>query len=238
VRKWIKVTLISVISLILVMGAVFWWYVSDYYHADEIAVAAATGSQTIKKEGNLTILSPSAPSDTALIFYPGGKVESIAYLPLLEQLRQNGITCVLVKMPFNLAFFSSGAADQVYDKLPGIKNWYMGGHSLGGAMASSYASKHQDQVKGLILLGAYVYGGITPADALTIYGSNDDVVNKSKINYTENVHVINGGNHAQFGNYGPQKGDGTAAVSREGQQAETARLILDFIKSKNAEGNK
>jgi pimeloyl-ACP methyl ester carboxylesterase len=236
VRKWVKVTLISVISLILVMGAGFWWYVSNYYHADEIAVAAAAGSQTIQKEGNLTILSPSAPSDTALIFYPGGKVESMAYLPLLEQLRQNGITCVLVKMPFNLAFFRSGAADQVFDKLPGIKNWYMGGHSLGGAMASSYASKNQDQVKGLILLGAYVYGGITPADALTVYGSNDDVVNKSKINYTENVHVINGGNHAQFGNYGPQKGDGTATVSREEQQAETARLILDFIKSKNIDG--
>jgi hypothetical protein len=94
-RKWVKVTLISVISLILVMGAGFWWYVSDYYHADEIAVAAAAGSQTIQKEGNLTILSPSAPSDTALIFYPGGKVECMAYLPLLEQLRKNGITCVL-----------------------------------------------------------------------------------------------------------------------------------------------
>ncbi len=237
-KKWVKVTLISVISLILVLGAVFWWYVSDYYHADEIAVAAAAGGQTIKKDGNLTILSPSAPSDTALIFYPGGKVEYIAYLPLLEQLRKNGITCVLVKMPFNLAVFRSGAADQVYDKLPGIQNWYIGGHSLGGAMASSYASKHLAQVKGLILLGSYIYGGITPADALTVYGSNDDVVNKSKIDYTENVHVINGGNHAQFGNYGPQKGDGPATVSREQQQTETAGLILDFIKSKNAVGIK
>ncbi len=235
-RKWIKVTLISVISLLLAAGAVFGVYVSDYYRADGVAAAVMANDQTIRKDGNLTVLSPSTPGDTALIFYPGGKVEYIAYLPLLEQLRQNGITCVLVKMPFNLAVFRSGAADQVFDKLPGIKNWYMGGHSLGGAMASSYASKHQDQVKGLILLGAYVYGGITPADALTVYGSNDDVVNKTKINYTENVHVINGGNHAQFGNYGPQKGDGTATVSREEQQAETARLILDFIKSKNAEG--
>ncbi|MNP47127.1 Alpha/beta hydrolase family protein [compost metagenome] len=138
-------------------------------------------------------------------------------------------------MPFNLAVFNSGAADEVYNKLPGIKNWYIGGHSLGGAMASSYASKHQDKVKGLILLGAYVYGGISPDDALTIYGSNDHVMDQTKVDYTPNVHVINGGNHAQFGNYGLQKGDGTATITREQQQDETAGLILDFIKSKNGQ---
>lgn len=233
-KKWMKVALISLLSLVLLLGVVFAVYVSDYYHADKVAIAATANGQTLTKDGNLTILSPSNPGDTAIIFYPGGKVEAIAYIPLLEQLRQNGVTCVLVKMPFNLAVFRSGAADQVYEKLPGIQNWYIGGHSLGGAMASSYVSKHQDKVKGLILLGSYVYGGVSPADALTIYGSNDDVVDKTKIDYTENVHVINGGNHAQFGNYGLQKGDGAATISREQQQDESVGLILDFIKSKNA----
>ncbi|MDF2936632.1 MAG: alpha/beta fold hydrolase [Paenibacillaceae bacterium] len=234
-KKWMKVTLISVVSLVLVAGIVFGVYVSDYGHADEVAVAAMANDQTIKKDGNLTILSPTNPGDTAVIFYPGGKVEYSAYIPLLEKLRQNGITSVLVKMPFNLAVFNSGAADEVYKKLPDIKNWYIGGHSLGGAMASSYASKHQDKVKGLILLGAYVYGGISPDNALTIYGSNDYVMDQAKVDYTTNVHKINGGNHAQFGNYGLQKGDGTATITREQQQDETAGLILDFIKSKNAQ---
>jgi hypothetical protein len=234
-KKWLKITLISLLTLVVAAGAVFWVYVSDYYHADDVAVAAMANGRMVTKDGKLTILSPSEPGETALIFYPGGKVEAVAYIPLLEKLQQQGITCVLVEMPFNLAFFSSGAAGQVYDKLPGIKNWFIGGHSLGGAMASNYASKHQDQVKGLILLGAYVYGGISPADALTVYGSNDLVVNKSKIDYTENVHVINGGNHAQFGNYGSQKGDGTATVSAEQQQSETAGLIMDFVRSKTSQ---
>ena len=39
------------------------------------------------------------------------------------------------------------------------------------------------------------------------------------------IQVIPGGNHAQFGSYGPQKGDGTALISPAEQWAETAALI-------------
>lgn len=232
-KKKLKITLITLLALILLLAGVFWIYVSDYSRADDIAVAALANDQTIRKEGKLTILAPSTPSDTGMIFYPGGKVEATAYLPLLEKLRENGVTCVLVEMPFNLAVFRSNAADQVYEKLPAITNWYIGGHSLGGAMASGYAAKHQDSLKGLILLGAYRYGDVPPAAALTIYGSEDQVLNRSKVNNSENVHVIDGGNHAQFGNYGLQKGDGPASISPEAQQEAAVELILDFIESRN-----
>ena len=40
--------------------------------------------------------------------------------------------------------------------------------------------------------------------------------------------VIDGGNHAQFGHYGPQKGDGIATISREEQQRLTAAAILEL----------
>ena len=50
-----------------------------------------------------------------------------------------------------------------------------------------------------------------------------------KIDYTENVVIIEGGNHAQFGNYGPQKGDTPAAVSDTEQQAITVSAITDFV---------
>ena len=237
VKKWLKVTLISLGSSVVLLAAVFWIYVSDYSRADDLAVAALAdaNAQTQTQDGNLTILTPDIPGDTGLIFYPGGKVEAAAYLPLLEKLRSKGVTCVLVEMPFNLAVFRSGAADGVFEKVPGIAHWYIGGHSLGGAMASSYAAKHPDKVKGLILLGAYVYGDVSPAAALTIYGSEDHVLNQAKIDYSENVHVISGGNHGQFGNYGLQKGDGTASITREEQQTETVDLIVDFIKSRDGE---
>ena len=96
---------------------------------------------------------------------------------------------------------------------------------MGGAMASQFASEHPD---GLILLGTYPYGDYPVEDTLTVYGSLNQSV-EDKIDYTENVVKIEGGNHAQFGNYGPQKGDLPAAISAEEQQAQTVAAITDFI---------
>jgi pimeloyl-ACP methyl ester carboxylesterase len=156
-------------------------------------------------------------------------VEFYAYLPILEKIKQNcGITCILIKMPFNMAIFDVNAADKIIEKFPDIKNWYIGGHSMGGAMASDYASKHQDKVKGLILLGAYIYGNYSAENALTVYGTFNSSV-AEKINYTENIVVIEGGNHAQFGNYGKQKGDPDATISSEEQQNITVEAIREFL---------
>ena len=43
---------------------------------------------------------------------------------------------------------------------------------------------------------------------------------------------ISGGNHAQFGNYGVQKGDGTASISADEQQAQTTLAISNMIMEK------
>jgi pimeloyl-ACP methyl ester carboxylesterase len=221
--------LIVVLAAVAAFAAVFFIYVSDYYRADQTARAVFENGEGIVQDGNLIILTPPDPGDTGLIFYPGGKVEAISYLPLLSKLQDNGITCVLAEMPFNLAVFDINAADRVYEKLPQIKNWYIGGHSLGGAMASAYAGGHMDRIRGLILLGAYIYGDINADDALTVYGTEDQGL--EKIDYTTNVIVIDGGNHAQFGNYGPQDGDGEATILPETQQDIAVQSILDFIKT-------
>lgn len=179
-------------------------------------------------QDNLTVLSPSYPTDTAVIFYPGAKVEGAAYLPLLDQLRRTGLTCILVEMPFRMAIFDADAAGEVMAQFPEIDHWYVAGHSMGGAMASRFAADHPDQVDGLILLGAYIYGDYPPADTLTVYGSLNQSV-EAKIGYTENVVEIEGGNHAQFGNYGAQKGDLPAEISPEEQQAQTVEAVSAFI---------
>lgn len=227
-NKRLRIALAVAVIVLAVAAAGFFWYVSDYYHADEMAMAVMSGT-AVRKEGNLTILSPAVPGDTGLIFYPGGKVEHTAYLPLLEQLRQNGITCVLVEMPYRLAVFNPNAAERVFEKLPDIQNWYMGGHSLGGAMAGSCASENLDRVKGLVLLGSYLYGTFPPERSLIVYGSEDEVLDRSKITHQEYVVELAGGNHAQFGNYGVQKGDGTASITRKEQQRQTVEAILAFI---------
>ncbi|MDA6987024.1 hypothetical protein OSM86_24010, partial [Escherichia coli] len=83
------------------------------YPADEIALEVLAQDSTIEVQDDLTILSPSYPTDTAVIFYPGAKVEAEAYLPLLEQIRQTGVTCILVHMPFRMAIFDANAAEDV-----------------------------------------------------------------------------------------------------------------------------
>ncbi|WBW96266.1 alpha/beta fold hydrolase [Oceanirhabdus sp. W0125-5] len=225
-----KIAIISLVSILLISVVGFFIYASDYYRAEDIAIEVMQGNLNIEVVDNLTILSPAIPSDTALIFYPGAKVEHIAYLPILKKLTEKGITCVLVEMPFNMAIFDSDAAEDVFEKLPEIKNWYIGGHSMGGAMASSYAAKNKDKIEGLILLGAYVYGDYPAEKALTVYGTFNSNLEKH-IDYTENIVIIEGGNHAQFGNYGEQKGDPKATISAEEQQNITVEAILNFIQN-------
>ena len=232
-KKWLKISLITVISLILLLTGAFFIYASDYYRADDVAIAVMQSEAAMHVQDNLIILSPTTFSGTALIFYPGAKVEYLAYLPILEKIKKScGITCILVEMPFNMAIFDVNAADNIINQFPDIKNWYIGGHSMGGAMASSYASKHQEKVKGLILLGAYIYGNYPAENALTVYGTFNTSV-AEKINYTENIVVIEGGNHAQFGNYGKQKGDPDATISSVEQQNIAVEAIMEFLARRN-----
>lgn len=228
-QKTLKITVISIVSLILISVGVFFIWANDYYPAEDEVVMAMKGDMSIEEIDNLTILTPDNESEIGIIFYPGAKVQAISYIPLLNKLKDAGYTCALIEMPFNMAIFDSDAADKVFDILPNIKNWYMAGHSMGGAIASDYASKNADKVDGLILMGAYIYGDYPPEKALTIYGTFNSNLEKN-IDYNENIIKIEGGNHAQFGNYGKQKGDPDATISAQEQQDITASAIIEFIK--------
>ena len=149
-------------------------------------------------------------------------------MPLLRQLRQEGVACVMAEMPFHMAIFAPDAALDAMAAVPAVEHWYIAGHSMGGVMASQFAAENSAAVEGLILLGAYPYGEYPLEDTLTVYGSLNTSV-AEKITYTENVVVIEGGNHAQFGNYGPQKGDAEALITAEEQQRITVEAIGDFL---------
>jgi hypothetical protein len=228
-KKNIRIAVIIIVSIVILSVGAFLIYASDYYRADDTAIAAMQIDSVTELGDRLIVVSPDTPGKTAMIFYPGAKVEYFAYLPLMEKIKDSsGIMCILVKMPFNMAIFDPNAAEEIMEQFPEIENWYVAGHSMGGAMASYYASNNQDKVKGLILLGAYIYGDFPENKALTIYGSFNTSV-AEKINYTENIVVIEGGNHAQFGNYGKQNGDVDAAISSEEQQSIAAEAIKNFI---------
>ena len=173
----------------------------------------------------------------ALIFYPGAKVEAASYAPLLRKLAEGGVDCFLVKMPLGLAIFGVNKAGGLM-KAYSYERWYLAGHSLGGAMAAQYASKHADDLSGLILLGAYTAKDLTTVSfpVLYLYGTEDRIINRAKLEAgilmsplgTVTVE-LEGGNHAQFGLYGAQKGDGTATITPEAQQTMAAEEILRII---------
>ncbi len=232
-----KKVFLTIAAGILLFIAAF-LYVNDYYHSDESVQEYLSGeglvSATEMKEG-LYLDGPG--EDTAMIFYPGAKVEYTAYLPLFHKVAEQGIDCFLMKMPCNLAVLGQNKADKIIDSYD-YEHWYLSGHSLGGAMAASYASGHLETLDGLVLLAAYPTKSLESENfsVVSIYGSEDGVLNMEKVkdgtafmpaDYTEVC--IEGGNHAQFGDYGEQKGDNDAVISREEQQDKTVTAILQMI---------
>jgi len=240
-----KKKLISLIILVIVIIAIagFVYYVSDYYRADNQALAAlkSTDSYNVTNTDDYITFTPTENgSATGVIIYPGGKVEAEAYSLMASKLAENGYTTIIVKMPFNLAFFDSNKADNVIDDHPEIKNWVIGGHSLGGVFASDYAVNNQDKIKGVIYLAAYPSADASNATfkALSIRGSLDALTtsqdieeNKNKFPADTTFITINGGNHYNFGNYGVQTGDNNSTITREQQQDETVNAILEFLKN-------
>lgn len=144
---------------------------------------------------------------------------------------------MLLEMPFNLAVLDSSAAEGIPEQYPEIDCWYIGGHSLGGSMAASYAAEHTEDYAGLVLLAAYSTAEITNMDVISLYGSEDGVLNREKyLDYRGNLPksteeiIIEGGNHAGFGSYGFQDGDGESLISGEDQVEITADALANFIR--------
>lgn len=211
-------------------------YFSDYYPAEKSAYAALETSAAVsvkKEEGMIFFDGPG--TETAMVFYPGAKVESIAYAPLMKHTAELGTDCYLLEPPFHFALFDLNGFERAY-KSASYKSWYIAGHSLGGLTASMYAGSHPEKITGLILLGAYPAVKLKDEKLLLVYGSEDAVLNRkgyedSRVNWPKQSeeHVIPGGTHAGFGNYDGQDSGTSAAVTPDSQQRETAEVIRAFI---------
>lgn len=238
-KLWICL-ICTAFAILLPLGACT-LYVCDYYRADTAAIAAMAQGDgvSVRTLGGGNIAYGNADAACGLIFYPGGKVEHTAYEPLLRALAARGILCILVKMPLRLAVLDMHAADGIKEQFPAVAHWYIGGHSLGGSMAASYLAKHATEFDGLILLASYSTADLSGKElrALSLVGSEDGVLNREKYAlYRSNLPAdtteteIAGGNHAYFGAYGAQKGDGAATLTPQQQITFSAESIAAFMK--------
>lgn len=234
-KHWLRVTLWVFLTVILIAAGAFVFWGLTPLGPEEAALAAVKGSDDVAvTEGSAgwEFRPRSMEPTIALVLYPGGHVDARSYAPLASRIAEKGYLVIVPPMPLSLAVLSPNAANEAIDVHPEIASWSIGGHSLGGAMAAQYASKNAGRLDALVLLAAYASGSsdmsATDLRVLDTYGDLDGVLNmanhaagKALLPAGTRVRVIAGGNHAQFGAYGPQPGDNEAAISAEEQWGQT-----------------
>jgi len=237
-RRAIKVTA-GVLAAVLLLGAAgfYGWTRTARYAAFPEAAALAARAETAR---GWIAFEPAGAPTSGFVFYPGGLVDAAAYAPLMQRLAEGGVFAVIVPMPLDLAVFGIGRAADVLAAYPQVGPWTIGGHSLGGSMAAEFVKGNPTAVAGLALLASYPAASTDlsgwPGRAVSTYGTENGVTQPEGFAAslrllppgTELV-VIDGGNHAGFGDYGPQAGDGTATIPREEQQRQTAETLLSFM---------
>ena len=229
-----------VVAILAAAGFIV-WAETPLGPAPEALAALQSDSHLTVTTGDFITFTPADqhPASVGFIFYPGGRVDARSYAVPLREIAAQGYLVVLLPVRLNLAFFDINAAEPVIAAHPEIQHWVIGGHSLGGVAAASFAKNHSE-VTGLVFWASY------PADdslkdsdlrVLSIYGTNDmagaqifdekDALMPANVQYI----IIEGGNHAQFGDYGPQPGDNEAAISRSDQQAQVVAAVVQFLSS-------
>ncbi|TMW70869.1 alpha/beta hydrolase [Alteribacter natronophilus] len=231
-----KILLYTGLSLLAVLAAgaagFVIWAVNGYTAEAEARLCAE------RADGNDPITFGDGSETAGFIYYPGARVESGAYACFAEELSSYGYLTVIPDMPLNLAIFGRSRADGVMEAFPEVEDWYLGGHSLGGAMGSFYAAGEVDRLAGFIFTGSYPGGDLSETNlpVLSVYGGRDglstpeDIRERRDLLSEDTVYKeIKEGNHANFGTYGAQSGDLKSPLAPEEQQAETARLIHEWI---------
>jgi pimeloyl-ACP methyl ester carboxylesterase len=176
---------------------------------------------------------------TALVFVPGARVDPRAYAALLRPLAQAGYLVTVLKEPFGFALLDGNHAQEVIEVHPEIANWAVGGHSLGGVAAASFADSHP-QVKGLVLYASYPANALQRTDlkVVSISGDHDELTtptdvekSKAKLPPSTQYVVLPGAVHSFFGDYGDQPGDGQPAADRVASQGEITKATRTLLTS-------
>jgi hypothetical protein len=224
IRRRIRITGWTALTalIVTVIGFLTWFHIVfpadraatlEVYQDDRVVVTPADG---------VVIMSPSTPTSetTGLMVFPGARVDPFAYLHPFVEVAANGTTVVIVDPLFNMALFDPRGVSELAAFAPDITRWVLAGHSLGGVKACMEAD--HPAVSGLILLASYCANDISSLDITVteVIASQDGLIdNDLRLEAEANLppgfttHTLEGANHASFGTYGPQPGDGVATTT-------------------------
>lgn len=230
--------------LLVVVGFLVWANV--LFLADREVVLDALDnpevSISIVDEGVLIEPTTAAEPATGLVFVPGAKVEPFAYVGVLtEVVSASGITVLITEPTLNLALFDQRPLEAFTSAAPEVTQWAVGGHSLGGVRACFLAET--PDVVALVLFGSFCANDLSGSDlaVLSLEGSNDELTTQQQIEDARGLLpedavrvLITGANHASFGDYGPQPGDGPLETDRETVRGTIAEEITELVGSLGA----
>lgn len=236
-KKWLVRIGLGVFALLAIAIISFVVY-AQFDSGPSAILTENVDLSTVKRDGEGLIFQPEAPNGKGVILYQGAKVKKEAYAYLGHSLSEQGFVVSIPQLPLNFGILGSGTADAVIEEHSEVEAWFLGGHSLGGVAASFYAEDPSPKLAGLYFLGAYPAGDFSASDLpmLSIYGELDglstveDIEESRGLFSEESVFVeIEGGNHAQFGLYGGQKGDNAAEITPIEQQDQVVEIITQWI---------
>jgi hypothetical protein len=239
-KWWWLLLLLLLLPVLAVAGFVIWAGTGPEPMPQALAALQSDDAVQVETEPWFIFRPAAGEPSTGLVLYPGGRVDPRAYAPTARAIAEEGFLVVIAPMPLNLAFFAPDRAAEVIAAFPGIENWAVGGHSLGGAMTARFAHQNPATVAGLALWASYPASsddlsgnGLAVA---SISGTRDGLATEDEIAASRPLlppntqwTAIEGGNHAQFGWYGPQPGDNEATISREEQQAQVVATTLQLL---------
>jgi len=225
--------------LVLAVAGVCLWMLKPYPQ-DQASIEDALASDQLVRvsQGEFLVLEPASRSaSTALIFYPGGKVDPIAYAPILRDLAGNGLKVVVTPMPLKTAFLGVERANDAVAAFPEIERWFLAGHSLGGVAASRYAEQFDKELSGLIFWASYPVVDLSSQElpVLSIYALGDfqttleDIEQSRALLPAPAKMVAIEGNHWQFGEFSSGLHQAPPKVTRQEQQAEIVAATLEFV---------
>ncbi len=200
---------------------------------DQVTVSPFCGDYECVKQMAVTkayfLFKPAGiEPHVGLVLYPGGRVDPRAYAPIARAIALEGYLVAIVPMPNLMAYSGFDRGDIVKADFPSIDYWFVGGHSLGGTNAGRYAFE-TGGLAGLVIWASYISSvhdlSHTDLPVITIYGSEEDMASepmfedaKAYLPATAEYEEIEGGTHAQFGNYGNPKNE-TPGIDRNMQQS-------------------
>ncbi len=233
-RRVLRVVGLTLVALLVLGTGAFLIWANDTFAADPAALAAVTDDPRVdlERRDGVVVLTPAGESDgVGLVFLAGAKVDADAYAATFHEVVARGTTVVIVQPFLNLAILERRPLSAFTDEAPDVRTWAVGGHSMGGVKACTWAE--DDAVDALVLLASYCSLGDlsdrTDLVALSVSGTADGLVSLGDLDDSmplmppETTRVrLDGVSHAQFGAYGEQPGDGTPSVSDD-----EARTLID-----------